>query len=286
MNDAMVINSPSVLLDNVRSRKKEALELAKGKLNNFKLDLLKDAMDSRNISYDKSITDYVKMQESLKSTLNSSDYSNILEICNELDKELDKVLTDLLNGSSNAFSKFINEKYETLIRPIGKSVVNGMAVSTVINLAPTVETKIAAMAIASGVSVYKLVKSDKFKSVASKNYELSKILNELETTKDNSGKIIDTRFNDSIQTDIKEFLSSKNIKYKDTGYLSLREVMYSLDTENKLQLVNIINNKIGNVINVEDRVSKYDDKQELQLLLMRLIQLTWLVLLTHLLQNT
>lgn len=104
---------------------------------------------------------------------------------------------------------------------------------------------------------YKLIKTSKKRKIVNQEYELSKIIRELEIKKDDNGNIIDTRFSNYIQERIRVFLKEKKINFKDTGYISLKQALYSLNFEDKKALCNIINNELGNQIDIETRLKKY-----------------------------
>lgn len=97
------------------------------------------------------------------------------------------------------------------------------------------------------------VQDDKSK----KDRALDMILQELEVTKGVDNEILDTRFSPEMQEKIRSFLTSQHIYFDDTGYLSLRDKIYSLDFDQKLKVCNFINSTLGYKINVEGDLEKY-----------------------------
>ena len=92
--------------------------------------------------------------------------------------------------------------------------------------------------------------------VKSKDSYVDDIFLDLELTKDRNGKIVDTRFPKNIQDDIRAFLREKNVKYTDTGYLSLRAACYDLKTKDRIELCRRISYKFNKNVNIEKRLKK------------------------------
>ncbi len=92
--------------------------------------------------------------------------------------------------------------------------------------------------------------------VKSKDSYVDDILLDLELTKDKKGNIIDTRFPQEIQNDIRAFLREKKVMYTDTGYLSLRAACYDLKTKDRIELCRRISYKFNKDINIEKRLKK------------------------------
>ena len=254
MSDALVLNSPLSL--DLQSSKKKAINEAKEKLGLFKLNAFKDILKSANIEYDNSIDDSVKLLEHLKKTLSKNDYIKIEKAYKELTEELDKVMKDLINGSIDAFSNFMRNILPKIAEPLLNGTTNAFAFSALINMAPTLESKLLVGLVTGGVTTFNLVKNSRHKAMVNKETELNKILQDFEVTKDDKGNIIDTRFKEDIVSTIKLFLNNNEIKYNDTGYLSLRNALYNLEYNKKLEIANIIKNKLGKSIDIEKVVNK------------------------------
>lgn len=227
--------------------KQEALNVAQQKINDFKYQLLKEALDYRQIEYDRSISDYNSLKRSLKET-NIEYYETIEPICNGLDEKLAKVFIELQNGSKDAFTKFVKNDYESIVKPIHKSKE-----LVKVNITSTNE-----VALKEANKVYKLKRGNKASIIVNKNYELNRIIQELEITRNNKGKIVNTRFTSDVVKEIREFFVKNHIYFEDTGYLSLRNAIYNLDYENKLLLADTINQKMGGFIDIGDRLKPYD----------------------------
>ena len=98
---------------------------------------------------------------------------------------------------------------------------------------------------------YRVDKSVKKFRLFTKDMAIDKIFNELEITKDKSGNIIDTRFNNEIQEFIRNYLKEKGYEFIDTGYQSLRAACYSLKDDDRLELCRYINYKFDKKIDIE-----------------------------------
>ena len=96
-----------------------------------------------------------------------------------------------------------------------------------------------------------LKRNKKKLAVSNKEIAVDDLFQKLEVKRNASGKIIDTRFPPEVQEYIRSYLKNKNIKYNDTGYLSLRGAYQSLSPEMKLELCININAKFDYGLNVE-----------------------------------
>lgn len=232
--------------------KEKTVQSLRSKLHEAKLIAIKEQLRKRDIEYDDSITDLNELKSSLKKKLSSISYEQVEDIYEKVNVAYDKVLNDLERGSIDATTRFIRDA-EKITTPIAKSVAKGLAARTAIVLAPTIGSKVAIAGGLAAGSAYKLVKSKKEGQVLNQNTECDKMLQEMEVTY-SDGKVIDTRFSSEIQDEIRKFLESKKIEYNDTGYLSLREQIYSLSFEDKLELCNLLNDKMNKGIDVNERI--------------------------------
>ncbi len=257
MNDALTLNVP-LFPEKVKENKIKVINQAKNQLNNVKVDILKKALDERNISYDNDITDFLELTSYLKKNLNVKEYEDIKIVITNINQKIEEVLKDLIAGSTNAFSKFLQGGYESLIKPLAEATTISLASRTALTLAPTLPMKLAVSGALSGYTAYKLIKNHKYNKIANKNYELNKILEELEVTKNKNNQICDTRFNKNIQDTIRNFFRENNINFTDTGYLSLREAIYSLPLPEKEKLCRLLINVTGIGIDIDKRLEKYN----------------------------
>ena len=239
--------------EKVKVNKREVIKTIEKKVEDAKLELLIEALKSNNIPYDESINDYQKLVISLRKTLVTRDLSIANGIIDNINTSIDGMVSELEKGSESAFTSFLT-KVEKIVKPIGNTAVNSLAMSTLLTIAPTPLAKLGVGIALTGVSLVNMLKIDKYKVITNKTFELNKILEELEITKDKDGVIIDTRFGMEITRIIKDFLHSNNIQYDDTGYLSLREVIYHLDNDLKERLCHVINQLKGNEIDVSKRL--------------------------------
>jgi hypothetical protein len=172
MDSALVLDKPLTISDS----KKLAIEEAKSKLGLFKLNAFKDILNNINIEYDKTIDDPVKLLESLEKTLPKDKYKQVKEAYEKLSDELDKVMKDLINGSIDSFSNFMRNILPKIVEPLANGAVNSLAFTALINMAPTLESKILAGVVTGGIGTYKLIKQSNHKALISKETELNKIL--------------------------------------------------------------------------------------------------------------
>ncbi len=212
----------------------------KGKLVNVlidkmyeeKLRLLKTFLEESNIFYDDSITNYDELVTYLKKTLTGSTKDLVFERIKAINDTVEDTVAELSKGSTTAFSRFA-DKVKALIKPLAI----GLAFNTAIQLAPG--GNIVRLTLF-GVSVlyngYKIIKTNIANKEYVKEINLDKYLRNLELSF-SGNKLVDTRFNAEDQEKIRAFLSAHNIPFNDTGYQSLREVIYSLDFDTKLDLV-------------------------------------------------
>ena len=103
---------------------------------------------------------------------------------------------------------------------------------------------------------YIIKKYKKSARVKSKDVYVDDLLQDLETTVDQNGNVVDTRFNKEEQAFIRQYLKDKNVTYLDTGYLSLRNVCYNLNTKDRLELCKNINYKFDKGIDIDKRMKK------------------------------
>lgn len=228
------------------------------KIDEAKLDIIKQALTERNIPFDNNIDNLNELKRKVINKLNLIKKREINMVIDNTTNELQKVISELKSGSTTAFSKFVSKAYTNLIKPISKGSAISLASRTALILAPNIEYKLLIGAGIVGNTLYKLSKNNKYKIIANQSYECNKILRELEITKDDSGNIIDTRFSKTIQDEILKFFAKNNVKMNNTGYLELIECVYNLKLDKKIALANIINNEMGNPIEVNERIKKYD----------------------------
>lgn len=229
----------------------------KDKMHSAKFDLLKQYLEKENITIPKDITDTKELLNYIKKNLSKEKYEYVLAKKDELDQDIEEMFEELKAGSSSAFSRKIQEIVKA-IKPIGLAVATPLAINTAFTLFLPTSLKIFAGAAILAHNGYKIIKTNKKRKIANKEYELSKIIRELEIKKNDKGEILDTRFSEGIQTRIREFLKEKNIVFKDTGYIALSKAIYSLKFEDKKALCNILNNELGNTIDIEARLKQYD----------------------------
>lgn len=254
MSEVVAINYPS-FNTRVRTNKEKVIKQLEQKVEDGKLDMLKASLKEKNIPFDETITDYYKLVDTLQNSLNGEELAIANKIVNNINREIDRMVKSLKDGSSNAFTKFLQSVNEKILTPVGTVVTNTLAMNTVMSLIPSIPIKAGISVILTGLSILNINKIDRYKIDTNRTYELDKILQELETTQDKDGQIIDTRFSDNDQSIIRSFLRTNNVIYEDTGYLSLREAIYSLDNEKKEELCL----KLNMNQNQQERLNKLND---------------------------
>lgn len=245
--------------EQLSSSKKIAIKQLKKTLLQGKLDLIKAQLKSSNIPFDNNINDLNTLYRHLKKTLTNEMYVSSRVIIDTIEYNLDSVLDQLEKGSTTAFSNFINNVKNGSITPLLKGTVISLAARTALLLAPTPDAKIVTAGVVGTYTLNKLINNRTLRKKHNKEYECNKILQSMEIKRNNKGEIIDTRFDKNIQRIIKDFLSGNGIKFVDTGYLSLREVIYNLSISDKIKLCNIINNNMGLELEINEKLKKFDD---------------------------
>lgn len=223
----------------------------------MKLEIIKKYLKDNGISFDYDISDLKKLKSSLRSSLGDIEYKNASNIIDGVSENFDELLVDLENNTKGAIDKFV-DRVSKVSRPLSKATVHSLASRTAIILAPTLTSKLAVSALVTGKSIYKLSKSKKQGVIVDQEFEVNRILQELELVRDDNLEIIDTRFSKRIQKIIRSYLVDNEVDFIDFGYLSLREAIYKLSLEKKKELCHIINNNTGNKIDINARLKKVE----------------------------
>jgi len=253
MSEVVAINYPA-FNTKVKNNKSQVIKQLEKKVEEGKLDMLKASLREKNISFNDEITDYYQFVDSLQS-LNGTDLIIANKIVNNINREVDRMILSLKNGSTTAFTKFVQTVNDKVLSPIGEVAANSLAMNTIISLVPSIPVKMGISILLTGMSLANIYKIDKYKMATNRTYEIDKIIQELETTIDKDGNILDTRFSENDQAIIRSFLKTHNILYEDTGYLSLREAVYSLSVEEKEELCQ----KLDMTKEQQERIKKLDD---------------------------
>ena len=254
MSEAIAINYPA-FNTKVKVNKRKVIKELEKKVEDGKLEMLKASLKEKNLPFNDEIKDYYNFIADVQKNLKDRDLAEANTIINNLNREVDRMVLSLKEGSTTAFTKFLQTVNEKVLSPVGNAITNSLAMNTVMSLIPSIPVKIGASIALTGIALHNINKVDKYKIETNRTYELNKILQEHEVTFDNEGIILDTRFNENDQNIIRGFLKSNNIIYEDTGYLSLREAIYSLDNEKKEELLN----KLDITKEQEDRLAKLND---------------------------
>ena len=253
MSEVVAINYPA-FNTRVKTNKRQVIKQLEKKVEEGKLDMLKASLREKSITFNDEITDYYQFIDSLQS-LTGTDLIIANKLVNNINREVDRMILSLKDGSTSAFTKFLQTVNDKVLSPVGNVVTNSLAMNTVLSLIPSIPVKMGVSILLTGMSLANIYKVDKYKMVTNRTYELDKVLQELETTIDKDGNIIDTRFSENDQTIIRSFLKTNNVIYEDTGYLSLREAVYSLSVEQKEELCR----KLDMNKEQEERIEKLND---------------------------
>ena len=234
-----------------KETKAKVLSEIKNKLESAKLDLIYKELEEANIPFERKYSTVKELRKDLKKNISELDYNNVNSIINRIEVSLNNMVNELEKGSTNAFTKLMTGNLsKTIARVMGIT----LAGRTALILAPTIGTKAIVAAGLAGYGLYRIVKNRKEIIKVNVNNELNNILMDLETTKDN-GKYIETRFDENTQEIIRNYLKGNNINFDDTGYRSLRQAIYNMDSDKKRGLCELLNSKLGKSINIDKRVS-------------------------------
>lgn len=226
------MNKAPEVKQTLEKNRKNALKKLIDGMNAEKLSLLKVFLDNSSIKYDSGITDYYKLIDSLKKTLDKKTKKDVLDKCNEIDNSCQNLINNLSKGSENAFDEFMKKVFN-IVKPISV----GLAINTAVQLAPTPITKLIPMGIGVLYGGYKLCKNNQIKKVINKEEKLNLKIQSRELKYDEKNNLIDTRFSLEEQNLIRSKLKEMKVEFKDFGYQSLRSVVYGLPYEQKIQLV-------------------------------------------------
>jgi hypothetical protein len=256
MGSLAITNPQEVSMPNLQVKKKKVMNEIASKLENAKLNLIYTELDELGISYTRDYSTVKELEKGLKKKLNDLDFNKVKKVIQDVDTKLNTMVAELEVGSTSAFTKLMTSD---LAKTIGTTLGISLAGRTALILAPTIGTKALVAAGLAGYGLYRIIKNRKEIVKANESNELNNILMDLETTKEN-GEYIDTRFSEEIQAKIREYLKGIGVVFDDTGYRSLRQVIYSLDTENKRGLCEFLNVNMGKGIDIEGRVKKAKKK--------------------------
>ena len=245
-----IINAERKFKEKLESAKESTKKELRNKFEQRKIDIILNRITEEKIEFTFNGTTIKDLKKEIKEKLTGIDYNRAMHYVESTEREINNLVVNLENGSKTAFNEFTN-KTTSVINNIFKASVITLANRTALFLAPTMGVKIAIFGAMAGIGTYKLIKNNKYKKVISRESRCNKVLEKLELSFDNNGKVIDTRFNENAQEIIRTFLKEKKINYIDTGYLSLREQIYKLEYNQKVELANRINNTLGNKINIE-----------------------------------
>ncbi len=253
MSELTANNNMSYSMPKTKERKAKALNEMKAKLEETKLNLIYAELEELNIPFNRNYTSVNELVHDFEGKVSDIDFNNIKNIVDKVENSLDTMVSELEKGSTSAFTRVMTSD---LAKGIAKSLGISLAGRTALLLAPTVGTKALVAAGLAGYGLYRVIKNRKEIIKINETNELNNILQDLEVTKDENNKYLDTRFNESIQEEIRLFLKNSNVKFDDTGYRSLREIIYSLDNDKKRSLCALLNDKLGKGIDIEKRVKK------------------------------
>lgn len=201
------------------------------KMVDQKLAILKAFLKESGIEYDDSIKDYKKLVKYLKKNLKGEVRNKVVKRCKEIDESVENTIDELSKGSTTAFSRFAD-----IAKGLIKPVTIGLALNTAIRLAPNNITRLAIFGVSVLYNGYTLIKNSIQAKKDFSEENLNKYLFNLEL-KFTGDKLTDTRFSLDEQNIIRDYFAKNDIEYVDTGYQSLRAVLYKLTFDQKFELV-------------------------------------------------
>lgn len=244
------------LVNKIDFEREKVVKELKGRMDQTKFELLKKYLENEKIFIPDNLKTTKELMNFARKNLSKEEYKIVKKKKTLINNDVDNMINSLENGSTSAFSnKF--KKIMNTIKSVGLTVAKPLALSAVLNVVAPPPLKIFTGAAMLAYSGYKLVKTRKKRKVANQQYGLSKMIREMEVTRNIDGKIVDTRFSLDMQEKIRKFLKERKIVFEDTGYVSLMNAIYSLDFDNKKAVCNFINNSLGNRFNIEDELKKY-----------------------------
>ena len=174
------------LREAIATDKEKIAEAMKLKVNDFKKTLLVEALNQKGLSYDESIETFYDLRKYIRSsnTYSKEDKKELLSACEYIDSNVNGLLQELINGSTSSIERFLKEMYQKIGKPLAKGAIDGLAISSLLQIAPTIEAKLAIVAASIGISSYKLIRGLKDKAYAKSIAACNEALRELETTKE------------------------------------------------------------------------------------------------------
>jgi len=254
MSESLALNNTYISnpMINTKKTKEKVITKLKTKLENAKLKLIYTELENNNISIERKYSTVNELVKDLKTKLGETEIKKINEIIDRVEKGLTEMVNELEQGSTSSFTKIMtSDLAQTIIQSLGIS----LAGRTALILAPTLGTKAIVGTALAGYGLYRIIKNRKEIIKINEINELNNILSELEITKEND-KIIDTRFDEKNQENIREYLKLMGVQFDDTGYLSLRQTIYALDVEKKKELCNHLNSLLNKNIDIDKRIKK------------------------------
>jgi hypothetical protein len=254
--DGTLTVSTNYEMPNIKEKKKDVMNRIKSKLENAKLNLIYTELEEEGIPFERNYSTVKDLVRDFKGKVNDLDYNKVVAITDKVNNSLESMVGELEKGSTNAFTR-------TMSSPMAKTIAKTLGISlagrTALILAPTVTSKLIIAGGLAAFGLFRVIKNRKEIIKSNEINELNNILMDLETTKEDD-KYLDTRFSKEAQETIRNYLKENNIKFEDTGYRSLRACIYELDNDKKRSLCELLNNKLGKAINIDERVEKAKKK--------------------------
>ncbi len=234
-------------------------ELIQRDVKDVKLDVLKNILREKNITFDDSVAKYEDLRKSVRGSVDEKTFSEICAEENTSNNEITKVLTALENDGSFNPQKFLNDLKDMVVKPTVKSVATiGLSRvlfdAAVFFLPSPVRTIVGAAAL--GTTVFKGVKGqlDKFRTQETERY--NNVLETLRSQKDDEGNVVSNEYSSAQVAEITKFLSEKGVETKDMSYNSMSTKVDELKNKDKLELINRINEASGSKLDIKDELRK------------------------------
>lgn len=238
--------------------------LLKEELKDSKLELFKRILIEKNIKFDENITDFNKLKKLVYKDLSKDEISEIEQEMKNVNNEISELLDLIQDATDTKIQKILDKIKSNIISPIAMATAFSITTKVIYTALVTLPTPVRTITGAVGLAgmVYKgskAVMNAKRRQI-SKRYD--RIISKLETTYDEDGNIIDSRFNEEEQEKILKYLERINIPVKSKNYEDIMEAIKLLKNKNKLEIIKILNDAKGQPIDIDKELNMERKKEK------------------------
>ncbi len=223
-----------------------------------KLELVKKLLEAQGIPYDNGVTSIEELYRRLSKELSSNpDKLHVAgKIIEQVETEMNFMLDQLANGSKDALTEFVNKPrklqiFNDTVVGIGTVGALGAGIGLFGNAVPaSAHTPLLGAAalgtcLVSGSLTKFFANRTNARLVKSRRMELDAILTELAVTRDATGKIVGTRFDDATIAEMNALLNNKGLAVvlNPADYIGVIPALRALDDKTKLDLCLLVNNR-------------------------------------------